>query len=348
ELVSRDHLKMLPWLLIFSALGLLACGSPTIISRKEWGASSLTCRVPLSLPVDYLITEQLTRMQCHDQTTCSQRLRVLQSHSVYNKGWCDVAFNFLVGDDGNVYEGVGWHVQGLHAQGYNNVSLGIAFFGSKIGSSPSPAAVSAAEDLIFRAIQNGYLSPRYIQPLLLKEETCLIPQHSEMPRKVCPSIIPRSAWEARETHCPQMNLPAKFVIIIHTAGRSCNESVDCLVRVRDTQSFHIDNQDFCDIAYHFLVGQDGEVYEGVGWNIEGSHTYGYNDIAFGIAFMGNFVEKPPNAAALEAAQDLIRCAVAEGYLTPDYLLMGHSDVSNVLSPGQALYDIIKTWPHFKH
>lgn len=66
---------------------------------------------------------------------------------------------------------------------------------------------------------------------------------------VCPSIIPRSAWEARETHCPQMNLPAKFVIIIHTAGRSCNESVDCLVRVRDTQSFHIDNQDFCDIAY---------------------------------------------------------------------------------------------------
>lgn len=41
----------------------------------------------------------------------------------------------------------------------------------------------------------------------------------------------------------------------------------------------------------FLVGQDGEVYEGVGWNIEGSHTYGYNDIAFGIAFMGNFVGK---------------------------------------------------------
>lgn len=41
----------------------------------------------------------------------------------------------------------------------------------------------------------------------------------------------------------------------------------------------------------FLVGQDGGVYEGVGWNIEGSHTYGYNDIALGIAFMGNFVGK---------------------------------------------------------
>lgn len=41
----------------------------------------------------------------------------------------------------------------------------------------------------------------------------------------------------------------------------------------------------------FLVGQDGGVYEGVGWHIQGSHTYGYNDIALGIAFIGNFVGK---------------------------------------------------------
>lgn len=61
-----------------------------------------------------------------------------------------------------------------------------------------------------------------------------------------------------------------------------------------------------------------------------------------------FAEQPPNAAALKAAQDLIQCAVAKGYLIPNYLLMGHSDVSNILSPGQALYDIIRTWPHFKH
>ncbi|XP_051012890.1 peptidoglycan recognition protein 3 [Acomys russatus] len=346
--VSWDHLKMLPWLLVFSALGLLARGDPSIVSRKEWGASSLTCKVLLSLPVPYLITEQLTRMECQDQITCSQMVRVLQSHSVYNKGWCDLAFNFLVGDDGRVYEGVGWRVQGSHAQGYRNVSLGIAFFGSKRGGSPSPEALSAAKDLISLATQHGYLSPRYIQPFLLKEETCLVPHHSEIPKKACPDIVPRSAWEARETHCSQMSLPAKFVIIIHTAGESCNQSADCLVRVRDTQSFHIDKQDFCDIAYHFLVGQDGGVYEGVGWHVEGSHSYGYNDIALGIAFMGNFVEKPPNEAALQAAQDLIQCAVAKGYLTPDYLLMGHSDVSDILSPGQALYDIIKTWPHFKH
>ena len=56
---------------------------------------------------------------------------------------------------------------------------------------------------------------------------------------------------------------------------------------------------------------------------------------------------PPNVAALEAAQTLIQCAVDKGYLTPDYLLMGQSDVFNTLSPGKALYNIISTWPHFK-
>lgn len=41
----------------------------------------------------------------------------------------------------------------------------------------------------------------------------------------------------------------------------------------------------------FLVGEDGGVYEGVGWNIRGGHSNGYNDIALGIAFMGNFMGK---------------------------------------------------------
>lgn len=60
-----------------------------------------------------------------------------------------------------------------------------------------------------------------------------------------------------------------------------------------------------------------------------------------------FAEKPPNAMALEAAQTLIQCAVDKGFLTPNYLLVGHSDLSNILSPGKALYNIISTWPHFK-
>ncbi|XP_070123211.1 peptidoglycan recognition protein 4 isoform X2 [Equus caballus] len=305
----------------------------TVVSRKEWGVEAVGCGTHLTSPVNFLVTHHVPGLECHNQTICSQRLRELQAHHVHNNSWCDVAYNFLVGDDGRVYEGIGWDIQGMHTQGYNNISLGFAFFGTKEGHSPSPAALSAMEGLISSAVRKGHLSSLYVQPLLVK---------------ACPYIVPRSDWEARETHCPKMNLPAKYVIIIHTSGRVCNMSDECRLLVQDIQSLLMDRFNSCDIGYNFLVGQDGVLYEGVGWNVQGSHTAGYNDIALGIAFMGTFSGTPPNAAALEAAQNLIQCAVDEGYLDPNYLLVAQSDLIKTLSPGQALYNIISSWPHFKH
>ncbi|XP_057580587.1 peptidoglycan recognition protein 4-like [Hippopotamus amphibius kiboko] len=374
---------MLWWLLVFSALGLGAWGDSSwdetqakhlseglqdlsgnisqlaekgqrglngvsaVVSRKRRAADSVGCRAQLALPVNFLVTHHIPRLECHDQTECRQRLRELQAHHVRN-GWCDVAYNFLVGDDGRVYKGVGWNVQGMHTQGYNNISLGLAFFGTKEGHSPSPAALAAMEALISSAVRKGHLSPLYVQPLLVKGESCLAPQQEASLKEACPFIVPRSAWEPRGTHCPKMNLPAKYVIISHTMGRTCSKSDECLVLVQDIQSYWMDKLGSCDTGYNFLVGQDGVIYEGVGWSVQGSHTPDYNDIALGVAFMGIFSSTPPNAAALEAAQNLIQCSVAKGHLASNYLLVGHSDVSNVLSPGRALYNIIKTWPHFRH
>ncbi|XP_007087940.1 peptidoglycan recognition protein 4 [Panthera tigris] len=320
----------------------------TVVSHKEWGAEAVGCSTPLTRPVDFFVTHHVPGLECHNRTACSQRLWELWDHHVHNNSWCDVAYNFLVGDDGRVYEGVGWNIQGMHTQGYNHISLGFAFFGTKEGHSPSPAALSAMQGLISYAIQKGHLSSMYVQPLLVKGENCLAPLQKASPKKACSNIVPRSAWEARKTHCPKMNLPAKYVVIFHTAGRTCIMSDECHLLVQDIQSFFIDRLNSCDIGYNFLVGQDGVIYEGVGWNVQGSRAPGYNDIALGIAFMGTFLGTPPNAAALEAAQNLIQCAADKGYLTPNYLLVGHSDIVNTLSPGEALYNIIKTWPHFKH
>ncbi|XP_075835216.1 peptidoglycan recognition protein 4 isoform X3 [Microtus pennsylvanicus] len=319
-----------------------------MVSRKEWGARATGCSSKLSRPADVLVVHHVPGLECHNQTICTRKLQELQAYHIHNSR-CDVAYNFLVGDDGRVYEGVGWNIQGSHDQGYNNISLGIAFFGAQEGHSPSPVALSALKGLISHAVKKGHLSPRYTQPLLVKSENCLAPpQKGRQKRASCPRIVPRSAWGARAVHCSKMALPAKYVIILHSAGRTCSQPDECRLLVRDLQSLFLDRLKACDIGYNFLVGQDGGVYEGVGWNSQGSCTEGYNDIALSITFMGVFTGSSPNEAALEAAQDLIQCAVDKGYLTPNYLLMGHSDVSNTLSPGQALYNIIKTWPHFKH
>lgn len=70
-----------------------------------------------------------------------------------------------------------------------------------------------------------------------------------LPSPACSNIVPRSAWEARKTHCPKMNLPAKYVVIFHTAGRTCIMSDECHLLVQDIQSFFIDRLNSCDIGY---------------------------------------------------------------------------------------------------
>lgn len=43
-------------------------------------------------------------------------------------------FRFLIGGDGSVYEGRGWHKVGAHTIGYNKKSIGIALIGNFEGN----------------------------------------------------------------------------------------------------------------------------------------------------------------------------------------------------------------------
>lgn len=45
-----------------------------------------------------------------------------------------IYFSFIIGGDGKVYEGAGFHKVGAHTRGYNTRSLGIAFIGNFQGS----------------------------------------------------------------------------------------------------------------------------------------------------------------------------------------------------------------------
>ncbi|GFY73297.1 peptidoglycan recognition protein, partial [Trichonephila inaurata madagascariensis] len=102
-----------------------------------------------------------------------------------------------------------------------------------------------------------------------------------------------------------------------------------------------------DIAYNFLVGGDGNVYEGRGWFHTGSHAVNYNTIALGLSFMGNFNKDKPNEAMLNATLNLIKCGVKKGYFSPTREIHGHRDVACTESPGNHLYAVIRNWEFFK-
>ena len=96
-----------------------------------------------------------------------------------------------------------------------------------------------------------------------------------------------------------------------------------------------------------MVGSDGYVYEGRGWHWVGAHTLGHNSRGFGVALIGNYTAVLPSEAALRAVRDeLPRCAIRAGLLRPDYALLGHRQLVPTECPGDLLFNLLRTWPHF--
>jgi len=64
-----------------------------------------------------------------------------------------------------------------------------------------------------------------------------------------------------------------------------------------------------DIGYNYLVGEDGNVYEGCGWDHVGAHVRYYNYVSLGFSVIGDFSKRLPNKAALDVVKQLIACAL---------------------------------------
>ncbi|XP_015125294.1 peptidoglycan-recognition protein SD-like isoform X2 [Diachasma alloeum] len=162
-------------------------------------------------------------------------------------------------------------------------------------------------------------------------------------------IIRRSEWGAQPPRHPALPLsviPPPYVIISHTASEPCSTQAECSQHVRTSQTMHMEWNKWDDIAFNFLVGGDGNVYLGRGWDVQGAHTFNNNNKSIGISFIGTFNQVAPNEKQLLAAQRLLKLGVEEGKLSKDYKLLGQRQLTETLSPGNSLYKIIQTWPHW--
>lgn len=163
------------------------------------------------------------------------------------------------------------------------------------------------------------------------------------------TIVSREEWGARPSkEISYMGTPVEVVFIHHTAMKDCQTMEECIEEVKIIQNFHMDNRGWDDIGYNFLIGEDGNVYEGRAWDRIGAHTLGWNDVAVAFSIMGDFRNKLPKASTLHALKTMIDLGVKLGKIARDYKLYGHRNVRDTECPGDVLYDHIKTWGHFDH
>ncbi|KAF5295491.1 hypothetical protein FQR65_LT10479 [Abscondita terminalis] len=332
-----------------------------IITRKLWSAK-LPKQSPtlLDLPVPYVIIMHTATEFCTDIKSCMFHVKTIQDFHVGSRGWDDIGYNFLVGGDGHAYEGRGWKSVGAQVFGYNTKCIGIAFIGTFTQNLPPQRQIDAAKKLIQRGLNDGIIALNYKLLAARQLQTTQSPGEAfkiniffidptvnlTLPDKL--KIISRKEWLAQPAfkQINELVLPIPYVVISHTATENCTDQAACTFYIRFLQTYHIESRNYSDIVYNFLVGGDGYAYEGRGWKYEGAHTYGFNSKSLGIAFVGTFNNIMPPDRQILAAKQLIEKGVGLGFVAKNYRLFGERQLQDTKSPGNMLFEDIKTWPHW--
>jgi len=170
-----------------------------------------------------------------------------------------------------------------------------------------------------------------------------------------PTIVTRQEWGARPPNGSYtQTLVYDKLTIHHAAGLPATNVQEGKQAVKEIQDFHIDGRGWTDIAYHFLIDDDGNIYQGRPETVQGAHTYMYNVGNIGLCVLGCF--DPPYEASTgipchqhltEAARDAIVhlfawLIEAYGYPNAD-ILKGHRDYydyERTSCPGQNIHQLL--------
>ena len=101
------------------------------------------------------------------------------------------------------------------------------------------------------------------------------------------------------------------------------------------QQKHMDFKGYADIGYHYLIDENGNIYEGRSLNVRGAHTGGHNTGTIGIVLLGNFEETEPTEAQISSLLKLSQCLRDEYQITH---IAGHRDFQpdETVCPGKNL------------
>ncbi|MDP2341953.1 MAG: N-acetylmuramoyl-L-alanine amidase [Deltaproteobacteria bacterium] len=155
------------------------------------------------------------------------------------------------------------------------------------------------------------------------------------------SVVSRDAWGARVRNCNSPHTPQK--ITIHHTETPTNDGMSVAARLRQIQSYHIDVRGWCDIGYHFLVGSDGNIYQGRKETNLGAHVSGANTNNVGISFIGSFQTNAPSTLMQNAAVGLLQSLqTAYGISLDRSHVKTHREQGSTDCPGNALQARIDT------
>ena len=154
---------------------------PPVITRREWGANEgMRKGHPEFAPISKLIVHHT--VTANNDPDPAQTVRAIYAYHTRSNGWNDVGYNFLVDQQGRIYEGrfarsyrpgevptgedeAGRGVIGAHAKAVNPGTAGVAMLGDYSGGyqPPTPALDALVRLLAWKAARHG-IDPKGASP----------------------------------------------------------------------------------------------------------------------------------------------------------------------------------------
>ena len=127
-----------------------------LVSRRRWGARTPKCVSPLP-PAD------ITTLVFHysaadadeqaDHAKCAGRVRGIQTFHMDGRGWCDIAYSFVVCRHGYTFAGRGWDTRTAATGPANGFSLAVCFLGN---DTPARADVTPTARVELEAVARRF------------------------------------------------------------------------------------------------------------------------------------------------------------------------------------------------
>lgn len=191
------------------------------------------------------------------------------------------------------------------------------------------------------------------------------------------NIAAESDWGKREPEpgLDPLKLPVVQVIVVDTADEAecCPDREECIQRLRAMQLFY--KTFLKDIPFNFMIGCDGTVYVGRGFESQGeipsllsnitqnlipSNASGKavdsfqamanedldDENTFVIAFIGNFSEQTPQPKMLQTFTNFLSRSVARDMIAKNYSFTTQNQLDSFYKATDALTVALSVLPHF--
>ena len=168
-----------------------------------------------------------------------------------------------------------------------------------------------------------------------------------------PPIVTRAQWgcnEALRKPGQSYNSAVEKIVVHHTV--TPNNPSDPAAVVRSVYQYDVSGE-YIDIAYHFLIDQNGRIYEGrwardypagvphtgendQHYSVQGAATLNHNPRTIAIAMLGTFTDFLPSTAALNSLVTVLTWKCARWGIDP----LGSTPYTNSLGGVEVFNDIL--------